>query len=239
MSKDSKKLKPTYWKYLLEIAKAGALAGRIPLSTTRVGELVGTSQQTASRRLAHMEDMGYIKRIDINGNKVQEIALTDKAIIELKELHGELERLFSKPGEIIIRGKVTSGIKEGRYYVSKYSDFFRNNLGMIPFAGTLNVKLLDERDVLFRSQIEVNGGILMRGFTEQERSFGDVFAFRVTVSRDGDETGRTLPAYILKIERTHYDKSVIELISPFELRKELNIVDDEVVRITYLPGNQK
>ncbi|MEX2684777.1 MAG: DUF120 domain-containing protein [Candidatus Sigynarchaeota archaeon] len=232
-------LKSPYWKYLLELAKAGALAGRIPISTTRVGELVGASQQTASRRLAHLEELGYIKRIEVNGNKVQEIALTEKAIVELKELHGELERLFSKPGEIIIRGKVTSGIKEGRYYVSKYSDFFRNNLGMTPFPGTLNVKLLDERDVLFRSQVEVKGGILMRGFTEQERSFGDVFAFRVTISRDDDETGRTLPAYFLKIERTHYDKSVIELISPFELRKDLNLVDDDIVRITYLPGNQK
>ncbi len=232
-------LKSPYWKYLLEIAKAGALAGRIPLSTTRVGELVGASQQTASRRLAHLEELGYIKRIDVDGNKVQELVLTDKAIVELKELHGELEGLFSRTSEIRMRGKVTSGIKEGRYYVSKYSDFFQNNLDMKPFPGTLNVKLIDESDVLFRRQVEVNGGILMRGFTEQERSFGDVFAFRVTISRDDDETGRTLPAYFLKIERTHYDKSVIELISPFELRKELTLVDEDVVRITYLPGNQK
>ncbi len=233
-------LKSYYWKYLLEIAKAGALAGKVPLSTTRVGELVGASQQTASRRLAHLEMLGYIKRMDVDGNKVQEILLTDKAVTELKALHGQLDVIFSRPGEILMRGKVASGIKEGKYYVSKYSDFFKNNLAMTPFAGTLNIKLLDERDVLLRSQVEVKGGILMRGFTEQERSFGDVFAYRITISRDADgDTGRTLPAYFLKIERTHYDKSVIELISPFELRKELALVDDDIVRITYLPSNQK
>ncbi|MBN2154003.1 MAG: DUF120 domain-containing protein [Candidatus Lokiarchaeota archaeon] len=228
-------LKSYYWKYLLEIAKAGALASRVPLSTTRVGELVGASQQTASRRLAHLEGLGYIKRIDIDGNKVQEIALTEKAVAELKGLHEQLALLFSEPVEIRMRGKVTSGIKEGRYYVSKYSDFFQKNLGMKPFAGTLNVKLLDERDVRLRSQVEVAGGTLMRGFTEEERSFGDVFAFRVKVSRDGDDAG-LLPAYFLKIERTHYDKSVIELISPYELRRELDLVDDDIVRITFSPG---
>jgi riboflavin kinase, archaea type len=233
-------LKSHYWKYLLEIAKLGAMAGKVPLSTTRVGELVGASQQTASRRLAHLEELGYIKRIDVDGNKVQEILLTDKAIIELKELYSELDLIFSKPGEIHIRGKVTSGIKEGRYYVSKYSDFFKNNLAIMPFPGTLNIKLLDERDILLRGQVETKGGILMRGFTEQERSFGDVFAYRVTISKDADsETGRAIPAYFLKIERTHYDKSVIELISPFELRKELSLNDDDIVRITYLPSNQK
>ncbi|NMC07001.1 MAG: DUF120 domain-containing protein [Candidatus Lokiarchaeota archaeon] len=233
-------LKSQYWRYLLEIAKAGGLAGRVPLSTTRVGELVGTSQQTASRRLAHLEELGFIKRFDVNGAKVQEILLTDKGIIELKEIYYQLDLIFSKQSDLSLRGKVTSGIKEGRYYVGKYSDFFRNNLAITPFPGTLNVKLLNERDVLLRSQIEVKGGILMRGFTEQERSFGDVFAYRVTISRESDgDTGPFLLAYFLKIERTHYDKSIIELISEHELRKELALKDDDLVRITYSPATQK
>lgn len=150
-------LKSQYWKYLVEIAKAGGLAGKIPLTTTNLGELVGASQQTASRKLAYLADNGFIHRVDVNGNKVQEISLTEKGIIELRKLHDELALIFSKPREIVMRGKVTSGIGEGKYYVGKYLDFFKKNLAIEPFKGTLNIKLLDERDVLLRGQVEIQG----------------------------------------------------------------------------------
>jgi len=222
----------------VEIAKAGGLRGRIPLSTARLGEITSASQQTASRKLAYLEDQGYIKRFDINGNKVQEITLTEKAIIELRNLHGELSLIFAGPSEIVMRGRAISGIGEGRYYVTKYADYFRKNLGIEPWPGTLNVKLLDDRDVVLRSQVEIQGGIIMRGFTEEERSFGDVFAYAVKISKDNGN-GKESLAYFLKIERTHYDKSVVELISSMKLRDVLDIKDGDVVRIVFLPKNRK
>ncbi|HME56598.1 MAG TPA: DUF120 domain-containing protein [Candidatus Lokiarchaeia archaeon] len=231
-------LKSHYWKYLVEIAKAGGLVGNVPLTTTKVGELVGTSQQTASRKLVELENQGYIHRTDIDGDRGQKIALTEKGIIELRRLYGELTAIFAVPGEIVMRGKIISGLGEGKYYVGKYLNFFKKNLSIVPFKGTLNVKLLDEHDVFLRSQIEVQGGILMRGFTEQERSFGDVFAYRVNVARD-DGTEKMVPAYFLKIERTHYDKSVIELISNLQLRNELQLDDGDTARIIYKATDQK
>jgi len=223
---------------LLEIAKVGGLVGNVPLTTTKVGELVGASQQTASRKLVELEEQGYIHRTDIEGDKGQKIALTEKGIIELRRLFGELSTLFAVPGELVMRGKVISGLGEGKYYVGKYLNFFKKNLSIVPFKGTLNIKLLDEHDVFLRGQIEVQGGILMRGFTEQERSFGDVFAYRVNVTRD-DDSEKAVPAYFLKIERTHYDKSVLELISDMQLRDELQLDDGDTVRIIYKADNQK
>lgn len=231
-------LKSHYWKYLVEIAKAGGLVGNVPLTTTKVGELVGASQQTASRRLVELDEQGYIHRTDIEGDRGQKIALTEKGIVELRSLYGELSTLFAGPSEIVLRGKVTSGLGEGKYYVGKYLNFFRKNLAIVPFRGTLNIKLLDEHDVFLRNQIEVQGGILMRGFTEQERSFGDVFAYRVNVSKDNG-TEKAIPAYFLKIERTHYEKNVLELISDRELRNELQLDDGDTVRISYKASNPK
>ena len=225
-------LKSYYWKYLIEIAKAGGLVANVSLTTTKIGELVGASQQTASRRLLELEQQGFIHRTDIEGDKGQRISLTEMGIIELRKLYGELVALFAGPCEVVMRGKVISGIGEGKYYVGKYLNFFKKNLSIEPFKGTLNVKLLDEHDVFLRSQIEVQGGILMRGFTEEERSFGDVFAYRVNVIKDNG-MGNSISAYFLKIERTHYDKTVLELISYTELRSELQLNDGDTVRIVY------
>ena len=228
-------LKSEFWKYLLEIAKAGGFSGKVPLSTSAIGDRVGVSQQTASRRLRYLQDHGFITKFDTNGNRVQEISLTDKGIEELRLVHDDLNLLFSSfSGDIVLHGKVTTGLGEGKYYVSKYLSFFRDNLGIEPYPGTLNVLLLSDKDVKSRSQIELQSGALLRGFTEAERSFGDVFAYKVLVAR-GEPGSPSVEAFFLKIARTHYDKTVLELISGTNLRDALHLADDDYIKIVYSP----
>lgn len=222
-----------YWKYLIEIAKQGGYYGEIELKTAKLGDLVGVSQQTASRKLLYLEKKGLITRKNLNGGKVSSINLTEKGIMELRLLFSELKSIISDLAEELeLRGKVQSGIGEGKYYVDKYSEYFKKNLDFDPFKGTLNVKLLGESDILSRNQIELHGGKLMKGFTKEERSFGEVLAFLVDVSKVGNDENH-YPAYFLKIERTHYDSSIVELVSEYNLREKLNLEDDDYVRIIY------
>lgn len=232
-------VKPEYWSYLLELARAGAIAGRVSMTTTELGNRAGVSQQTASRRLRHMEVAGLVARAGAGGERGQDISLTEAGVAELRRIHAELNTVFScLPREIVLHGKVSSGIGEGRYYVEKYHEFFERNLDMHPFPGTLNVRLLGDKDVMLRKQIEMQGGVLLRGFSDETRSFGDVFAFHVSLAR-GEPDSIEVPACFLKIARTHYDESVIEIISSHELRAVLKLADDDFVRIVYMPDNDK
>ncbi|MHA1372157.1 MAG: DUF120 domain-containing protein, partial [Promethearchaeota archaeon] len=123
---------------------------------------------------------------------------------------------------------------EGRYYIEKYKTFFFKNLGILPYPGTLNIKLLGERDILLRRRIEMLGGTLLKGFTDEERSFGDVWAFQVKIGLPNPKT-ETYNAFLLKIERTHYNDNILEIVSENNLRKSLNLEDDDLIRIVYIP----
>ena len=232
-------LKSEFWVYLLEIAKAGGLMSPVSMTTTELGNLVGVSQQTASRRMVYLEEHVYIKRESVDGNRIQEVTITERGELELFNIFKELKRIFKKYSEeIMLRGRVSEGLGEGRYYVKKYKEYFHRNLDMVPFSGTLNIKLLGERDIMFRAQIEVEGGIHLEGFSDETRSFGDVWAFQVNVGR-GEPGSKMLPAYILKIVRTHYEQNTVELISSHNLRKELGLENEDLVRIIYKPLKRK
>ncbi len=204
------------------------------MGSTEIGDRLHVSQQTASRRLSQLEDEGLIVRSSpVDGGHVPGIKITEKGITELKKMYDDLCTLFSElAGMMVLHGHVVSGIGEGRYYVNKYVSFFQRNLDIVPFPGTLNVKLLGEREVFLREHIQSRGGIHMEAFSDDTRTFGDVFAFKVDLCR-GELGTPVLPGYFLKIERTHYDKTVIEIISEHNLRDALGLKDDDYVRIVY------
>ncbi|MBD3187905.1 DUF120 domain-containing protein [Candidatus Bathyarchaeota archaeon] len=229
-------MKPLYFFYLLEIAKVGGLFERVSISTTQIGERLGVSQQTASRRMKHLEKEDLITR-DFDSSRTQVISLTEKGIAMLKKVHEELNVFFEKsPVSLCLKGRVLGGIGEGRYYVSKYKKFFEMNLNITPYPGTLNVRLLDETDILNRKKIELQGGILMKGFTDETRSFGDVWAYRVDISNN-DGNGDEVEGYILKIKRTHYTSNIIEIISRWNLREKLHLQDGSFIKICYDSGS--
>ncbi|MHA1683706.1 MAG: DUF120 domain-containing protein [Promethearchaeota archaeon] len=225
-------MKLIYWFYLLEIAKAGGMYNSVSISTAGIGKKLNVSQQTASRRLSHLAEHGYIKR-ETGTNKIQAISLAPKGIKLLRKIFDELYIFFSEfPVNITLKGRVLEGIGEGKYYVSKYSSFFKENLGEEPFPGTLNVQLLDEEDAINRKKIEIQGGILMRGFSDETRSFGDVSAYPINISSENRQNF-SIPAHFLKIKRTHYSDNILEIISSENLRESLSLKNGTIVYLEF------
>jgi riboflavin kinase len=68
-------------------------------------------------------------------------------------------------------------------------------------------------------------GLRIEGFESEKRTYGGARCYRATVN------GR-YPAAVLVIDRTHYDDSVMEIISPVHFRKELGLKDGDEVTVT-------
>ena len=136
----------------------------------------------------------------------------------------DYKKIFEGEGTITIRGKVFSGVGEGRYYVSLdgYRKQFIEKLGFDPYPGTLNLKIPKEQ-LYFRRRLDEEEGILIEGFSTPDRTFGEVKAFRCKV--DGIEGAIVMP------KRTHYPEDVLEVIAPVKLRDSLNLKDGDYVDV--------
>ncbi|RLF92530.1 hypothetical protein DRN50_08775, partial [Thermococci archaeon] len=64
--------------------------------------------------------------------------------------------------------------------------------------------------------------IILRGFRNENRTFGDVKCYRVLVENQ-------IEGALLKPFRTHHMPNVVEIISKEFLRKKLNINDGSIV----------
>ncbi|MCL4332521.1 MAG: DUF120 domain-containing protein [Candidatus Thermoplasmatota archaeon] len=185
------------------------------VSTTSLGKMLHTSQQTASRIVIDLTENGFLIR-NLN-SKVQNLRLTQEAIDLLKQEYNELASLLEESSSVTIRGKVESGLGEGRYYVSRKSYIiqFQDKLGYIPFLGTLNLRV-EPSESVYMDRLRRTPGINIEGFRTEDRTFGSAKAFRALAN--GIECAVLMP------ERTvHFD--VIELISPKFLREALNVAD--------------
>jgi riboflavin kinase len=132
-------------------------------------------------------------------------------------------QIFEFTDRIIFKGKVLSGIGEGRYYTeqSGYVEQFKEKLGFVPFPGTLNIEIeLIERNKL--RMLKDSNAININDFKNKNRTFGAVRCFRAKIN--GIDGAIVLPL------RTHYS-NVLELISEFHLRKKLNLKDGDCVEI--------
>ncbi|MBS7246918.1 MAG: DUF120 domain-containing protein [Candidatus Freyarchaeota archaeon] len=210
---------------MYEIALVGGCEGGIDISSTRLADRLGVSQQTAARRLQDLEKEGLIVR-EITA-KGQNIKITKEGVRRLWEVYVGLKRVFEeKPQTIKVKGEVFSGMGEGRYYVSidGYRKRFEEKLGFTPYPGTLNLKLKSYHDVQTRRLLEAYPGIIIEEFEEGGRTFGRVKCFRALI--EGKIEGS-----LLLINRTHYGDDVVEIISPVFLREALNLKDGENVTI--------
>jgi riboflavin kinase len=190
---------------------------------------LGASQQTASRYLIELDKNGWIKRTVTPEGCL--IKITDAGIKELKKLYSNLRFLMEAayPPSITLEGVVFSGLGEGAYYISKerYTKQFIEKLGFEPYPGTLNLKLTTDYDVKTRSELEAYPAIEIEGFRNEDRTFGSVKCYPVTIEN------RVKGALILAL-RSHYDTSVIEIIAPVFLRKHLNLKDGHKVKVEVL-----
>lgn len=194
----------------------------LKISSKELAEKIGQSVQTAARKLKELEDEGLIERMITKDG--QFVVITDKGKEILYKEYVDYKKIFEDIDRILIKGKVFSGLGEGRYYVSLkgYMKQFEKMLGFKPYPGTLNIKIPREQ-MFFRAKLDEEEGILIKGFKTKERTFGDVKAFKCKIN--GIECAIVLP------QRTHYPKDVLEIIAPVRLRDFLKLKDGDWVEV--------
>lgn len=215
---------PGYLLALLYLHKKKAAKQFVQLSTSEIAKALGVSQQAISKQMQQMENDNIIERR--KGGRGYSIHVTERGIELLNMFYTAFkEALEGSERELIIKGRVFTGIGEGAYYVSLqgYREQFITKLGFEPFPGTLNLKL-SESDSALKSRLKMMEGIAIVGFSDGKRTYGGAKCFPATIN------GKYRGAALL-IERTHYGDNVLEVISPFNLREEAGLRDGDTVEV--------
>lgn len=209
-----------YWA-LKAIKSIGGSRSLISLSSTELAQFMGISQQSASRFILNLLREGYIVR-QMNGRK-QEVSITEKGMNLLIKEYSDLAVLLEKPVKMKLYGTVQSGLGEGRYYISRkgYIIQFQEKLGIIPYLGTLNLKIKPGSELSLR-KLRSMDGIHIDGFKTEDRTYGPVKLFKGTISG--------IDCAIIFPERSVYS-DVLEIISTDYLREKLDIGDGSEVLV--------
>ena len=212
---------PRHIYMLKEIALIGGKDKFVEILTSKIGEKIGISQQSASRWINDLSMMGLIQKKK-SGRKIL-IKITRKGMDILRRESFDYRRIFESPEYIELTGEVITGLGEGRYYITRkgYYNQIKEKLFFEPYPGTLNVRVypadLDRVDFLRNIS-----GVCLKGFVSQGRTFGNVKAFLCTIN--GVEAALIMP------ERSHYT-DVVEVIASENLRKKLSLKDGSTVDI--------
>ncbi len=218
------------WQHLymlLKLAEMGAYRRVAKISTDYLAKKLGISQQTASRYLIELERKGWIQRnITPDGSLIK---IEEQGTRELQKLYSGLKVLMEKsyPPSVTLEGTVFTGLGEGAYYVGKesYRRQIVEKLGFEPYPGTLNLKLSADYDIKTRMELDAYPAIEVKGFQNEDRSFGLVKCYPVTIG------GNDVKGALVTALRSHYDASVLEIIAPVCLRKALCLKDGHKVKV--------
>ena len=206
---------------LKELALLGGIKNKIEISSHELAKQLETSQQTASRYLLDLDKKGFVNRE--MGIKKQLIQITEPGAEVLQKEHIQYQQIFDLTDRIYIKGKVVSGLGEGRYYTEQadYIKQFEKKLGFIPFPGTLNVEI----EYIERNKLRLlknYSAIEIEEFKNSDRTFGGVKCFNAEIA--GVKVAIVLPF------RSHYS-NVLEFISPNNLRDKLKLEDGNEINI--------
>ena len=206
--------------------KLGATQTAIKISTTQLSEEIGGSQQSASRHLQLLESEGMLERTITSEIRISGAGQAELDLV-LKELKWYLEGKEAQTIEF--EGEVVSGLFEGAYYISKdgYHRQILDKLGFEPFPGTLNVRIKEE-DYDKRRRLERGEYIRLEGFKDGERSFGAAHCFPCLINEE-------LDGALIVAERSIHDYGVMEIISPYYLRRKMELADGDRVKVSFLP----
>jgi riboflavin kinase len=209
------------------LALDGARRGEVKVSCGDLAGRLDASNQTASRRLQALEDADYVTRDLVSDG--QWVAITEAGERTLEREYEDYRRIFDDPGELDLAGAVTSGMGEGRHYISLpgYNRQFNEKLGYDPYPGTLNVDLTKESQRA-RAAMQAMDGVPIDGWEDEERTYGSATCYPCTVAADDGEFDT---AHVIVPDRTHHDESQLELIAPEKLRDELGLLDGDEVTI--------
>jgi riboflavin kinase len=98
-------------------------------------------------------------------------------------------------------------------------------IGYIPFPGTLNIKLNQLQDILQLAELD---NIMIDPFSDGKRTYGWAKCFHATLNN-------SIKCELIRLERTHHDNSVIELISKNNLRKTGRLETGSKVTVKICP----
>ncbi len=209
------------------LALDGALDGEARVSCADLAGRLDASTQTASRRLQRLEDAGLVEREMVSdGQRVTATAAGEGA---LQREYADYRRIFEGATGVELSGFVTSGMGEGRHYITLpgYMEQFIEKLEYEPFAGTLNVDLTDE-SVRRRARLASVEPVTIGGWEDEERTYGPAYCFPASVVA-GD--GEYEPAHVIAPERTHHGDDHLEVIAPEKLRDVLGVEDGDEVSV--------
>ena len=211
---------------LLKLAEMGAYRRIAKISTEFLAEKIGISQQTASRYVIELERKGWIQRtITPEGSLIK---IDDQGVRELQKLYSSLKVVLETPypPSVTLEGTVFTGLGEGAYYITKeiYKKQFTEKLGFEPYPGTLNLKLSTDYDIKTRLELEAYPAVEIKGFQNEDRTFGLVKCYPAII-------GNKVKGALITALRSHYDASVLEIIAPVCLRKQLCLKDGNKVKV--------
>lgn len=211
---------------LLKLAEMGAYKRTAKISTNYLSEKLDISQQSASRYLVELESKGWIKKTSTPQGSL--IKIEEAGEKEIQKLYSILRLIIEAtyPPSVTLEGTVFTGLGEGAYYTQKelYKKQFVKKLGFEPYPGTLNIKLITDYDLKTRLELEAYPAIEVEGFKNEDRTFGTVKCYPVVI-------GSKVKGALISALRGHYDSSVLEIIAPVNLRKQLRLKDGYKVKI--------
>lgn len=206
---------------LRKIALLGGLDDYIAVSSRELGTALNMSQQSASKRILELLELGLIVR-DLGARK-QRIKLTSTGVDELKKEYNEFRRIFELTDHITLHGAIKDGMGEGQYYIDQegYQVQFEEKLGFKPYPGTLNISV-DKEDIGKLDMVKSTAGIPINGFTHGGRSFGDVIAYKSKI--------KNIDCAVIVPARSHY-VDIIEVICHYHLRRTLSLNTDDRLEV--------
>ena len=216
--------KPQHLALLKIIAVKGGVTDYVSVTSGEVAKKLGKSQQSASKLILEVMAKGLLTR-RLQARK-QNLILTDDGAALLRREYLDLKNVFESESRLVIRGRVTTGIGEGQYYITQagYSCQFKETLGFVPYKGTLNLKLVG-RELAKLEMLKSSGGIKVEGFESDGRTFGEVRCFPAEIG-DGDGSKKVSGAVIVPM-RSHHS-NIVEIISKEFLRDALKLADGDV-----------
>ncbi len=226
------KVKSAHIPILIELLLLGAKDRFVEISTAALAIKINKSQQAASRQLLDLEKASFVERIRSGGKN--RVKITENGKTAVADLYSILQLVLEgKELALEINGEVFTGLGEGAYYMSMkgYRRQFVKQLGFEPYPGTLNLRLNTPLDQRQRRDLEQQPSILIQGFEDGQRTYGWAKCYLAKIK------GKTKGAVII-LERAHYDHTVLEVISPINIRDELEIKDGDILPITIYPKQQ-
>src|SRR3989475_9838335 len=102
---------------------------------------MGVSQQGASQGIRQVTREGL--EAGRLGTRRQRIRLAPRGSDVVRKEYADYQRIFEIKETRTISGTVTSGLREGAFYMRQkgYRDQFRKKLWFEPYEGTLNLKI--------------------------------------------------------------------------------------------------